>query len=385
MQARTKTIRSICAGCLFLTGMNIAGCIKPYNPNIQSPATGYLVVEGNLNAAPAPTTITLSRTEPLTDTASQVFENGASVTVECSDGTTDPAVFGGNGTYNFGVLPLDSTKTYRLSIRTQDGNQYYSKYVPVIPNPPIDSVNVTFEGDGAHFSVNTHNPAGNTRYYMWSYAGTWEFHSAEYSFYVYQGDTVALRTPAQQVYTCWRGETSTNLLIYSTAKLSQDVVSQFPILTIPQGDQRLSVEYSLFVTQYALGDSAFDYLQLMQSNTENLGSIFDPLPSSLTGNIYCATTPSLQVVGYVNASAVQTTRIFVTRPVYWQYYFTYSFPDTTLPGTPQALERNFSGTAPIYTPITVPSQPGSGWISNFSTCISCIAMGGTTTKPPFWP
>lgn len=385
MQTRTKTIRSTCLGYLFLMGMSIPGCIKPYNPNIHSPATGYLVVEGNLNTAPAPTTITLSRTEPLTDTASQIFENGASVAVECSDGTTDPAVFGGNGTYNFGALPLDSTKTYRLSIQTTDGNQYYSKYVPVISNPPIDSINVTFDGGGAHFFANTHNPAGNTRYYMWSYTETWEFHSAEQSLYIYQGDTVGLRTAAQQIYTCWRGQASTDLLIYSTAKLAQDVVSEFPLLTIPQGDQRLSVEYSLLVNQYALGDSAFDYLQLMQSNTESLGSIFDPLPSSLTGNIYCATTPSLQVVGYVNASAVQTTRIFVTRPAYWQYFFACDLPDTTLSGAPAALERNFSGPAPLYTPVITPNPPAVGWVSNLTSCVSCIAMGGTTTKPPFWP
>lgn len=387
MRQPNRLINSLSgAGCLLVIGINAWSCIKPYNPNISSPATGYLVVEGNLNTAPAPTTITLSRTEPLSDTASEIFESGATVYVEGSDGFVDSVTSSGNGAYNFGALPLNSSVTYRLEIRTPDGNDYLSEYVPVIPNPPIDSVNATFDATGAHLLVNTHNPNNNTHYYMWSYVETWEYHSAEESFYIYQNYGVFVpRTPAQFNYTCYRSQSSTNLLIYSSAKLSQDVVSDFQLLFIPQGDQRLSVEYSLLVNQYALGDSAFDYLQLMQSNTENLGSIFDPLPSSLTGNIRCVTNPSLQVVGYVNASGFQSTRIFVARPAYWEYEFQCPQPDTTLSADTD-LVRNFCcGSSSNYTPISEALPPGSGWISNLTSCVDCTAQGGTTTKPPFWP
>ena len=372
------------AGCLLVVGMSVWSCIKPYNPNISSPATGYLVVEGNLNTAPATTTITLSRTVPLTDTASEIFESGATVYVEGSDGFVDSVTSSGNGAYNFGALPLNSGVTYRLEIRTPDGNDYLSEYVAVIPNPPIDSVNATYDATGAHLLVNTHNPNNNTRYYMWNYTETWEYNSAEFSFYIYQNYEVVTRTPAQYVYTCYRSDASTNLLIYSTAKLSQDVVSQFQLLFIPQGDQRLGVEYSLLVNQYALSDSAFDYLQLMQSNTENLGSIFDPLPSSLVGNIRCVTNPSQQVVGYVNASGFQSTRIFIARPAYWEYDYQCPQPDTTLPGDTDLVKNFCCGTTSVYTPVSL-SPPGAGWISNATFCIDCTAQGGSTTKPPFWP
>jgi hypothetical protein len=227
--------------CVYL--LQLLGCIKPYNANINGPATGYLVVAGNLNSAPAATIINLSRSIKLSDTSTMQYENGATVTVEGSDGTSYPSTFASGGNYNFGVLQLDSTIKYRLNIRTADGNQYLSQYVAVIPCPPIDSVNITYDNAGGHLLVNTHNPLKNTRNYLWSYQETWEFHAAEYSYFIYKPDSgIIPRTPAEQIYTCWDSDASTNILIYSTAKLSADIVRGFQLNLIPLGDIRLSVE-----------------------------------------------------------------------------------------------------------------------------------------------
>ena len=361
------------------------GCIKSYTPNVHSPVTGYLVVEGNINTAPTTTTITLSRTEPLTDTASQLFENGATIAVEGSDGSIYNGAQAGSGQYSFGAIPLDSTKTYRLDITTADGTRFMSEFVKVIPTPPIDSIYPSYDGSGAHILVDAHNPQNNTRCYMWNWSETWEFHAAEYSYYEYNGSAVVIRPPADEVYTCWRNDVSTSVLIYSSAKLSEDVVSRFQLTLIPEGDQRLSVEYSILVNQWGLSDSAYDYFQLMQTNTENLGSIFDPLPSSLKGNIYCVSDPSQPVVGYVNASSIQTLRVFIQRPINWPYLFECGQKDTTLPAD-KDLARNFAGgNGAAYTPLTSTTPPGEGWVSNLSTCTNCITMGGTNVKPAFWP
>jgi hypothetical protein len=385
---------------IVLTG---SGCVKPYVPNVHTPATGYLVVEGNLNTAPASTTITLSRTSPLVpqvDTVTETFENGATVSVEGSDGSAYIAVAGGSGTYNFAALPLDSTLTYRLDLHTSDGKEYLSEYVPVIPNPPIDSANVTFTASGANFFVNTHNPRNNTHYYKWTYTETWEYHSAEESQYIYKSDSgVVPRTPAEEIYTCWRSQATNALILYSTVKLSQDVVSQFPLFSIPQGDQRLNVEYSLLVNQYALGDSAFDYFQLMQTNTQDLGSIFDPQPSSPNGNIHCVSDPSLPVVGYVNASGVQTTRIFVARPIFWVYNFECARPDSMIlaePSPPPLSDSAFLlleeiqcfGGPNLFTPLMpIPPSyyPAIGVLFNSTYCVDCTAQGGVNVKPAYWP
>lgn len=377
-----------------------AGCVKPYTPKLNNPVTGYLVVEGNINVGAGPSPIILSRSEALTDTATEIFEEGATVVLEGSDGSSYSATPATQGTYTFGALPLDTTKTYRLDIHTADGDEYQSDYVPVIPNPPIDSISAVVKGtDGYYMNVNTHNPSNNSRYYQWSFSETWEYNSAEYSSLEFDKatDTVIPRPAADQIFNCWKSDSSTSIIIYSTTKLAQDVVSQFPITFIPEGDQRLSVEYSIYLHQYTLSEGAYNYLELMQSNTENLGSIFDPLPSGLRGNIHCLTQPSQVVVGYVNVSPEQSLRLFMNRPSYWPYVFTCGQPDVAVPPAPKDIYNwYFTGVAPNPYPLNYPHPPmgiyvpiqgadaGPGWEANLIDCVDCRVQGGTNIEPWFW-
>lgn len=392
MKEVMRHIGVICIVCF-------TGCIKPYSPQLNNPPTGYLVVEGNINTGMGPSTVILSRSVALTDTASEVFEQGATVILEGSDGTTYASAAGANGTYTFGALPLDTTKTYRLDIHTSGGVEYQSDYVHVIPNPPIDSISLVGKGtEGVYVNVNTHNPADNTRYYQWSYDETWEYNSAEYSSLEFDPvtDTVVVRPPQDQIFTCWQTDSSTTILVYTSTKLSHDVVSEFPLTFIPEGDQRLSVEYSINVHQYSLSADCYNYLLLMQSNTENLGSIFDPLPTNLKGNIHCVSDPSQTVVGFVNVSSEQTLRIFAQRPPYWPYVYTCEQPDVVIPSEPKALYNwFFTGIMPdppiMYNPppsgIHIPTMDnpnGAGWVGNLIECVDCRQQGGTTTQPWFW-
>jgi hypothetical protein len=375
----------------------LAGCIKPYNPPVNYPSTGYLIVEGNINNGPGPTRIILSRSGPLSDTATEVFEQNALVTLEGSDGTQFTAT-GSGGVYLFNGLALDASKQYRLDIHTVDGNEFQSDYVPVIPNPPIDSVNAILKPDGMHLYVNTHNPSGNTRYYQWSYTETWQYTAAELSDLEFDpvNDTVVLRPPADQIYNCWKQDSSTALILYSTTKLARDEVYEFPLVAIPEGDQRLSVEYSLSVHQYALSQAGYDYLELMQASTENLGSIFDPLPTGLKGNIHCLTQPTQTVVGFVNVSQEQDTRVFLPEPPGWPYTLSCAYADTAIGPAPKDIYTWFySGVAPLTPPegvrpkgIYIPlynATPGPGWLSNLNLCVDCRLQGGTNAQPSFWP
>jgi len=173
------------------------------------------------------------------------------------------------------------------------------------------------------------------------------------------------------------------------------------LLLIPRNSDKLMVEYSVIATQCGLSDSAYNYLLLMQSNTENLGSIFDPLPSALKGNIQCVTDPSQTVVGFVNASGSQQKRVFINSPADWDDYPTCYLKDTVLPKDPVILAWYFADVTPHPVPIGPNGDPdpppselyiplGSslmppGWTSNIEECIDCRLKGGSTTKPSFWP
>ncbi len=297
----------------------------------------------------------------------------------------------GNGFYaSAGVLPLDPSAKYRLRITTASGRKYLSDYAPYKITPAIDSINWVENGNGVTICANAHDDAGTTRYYEWSYDETWEYHSAEDSKYLFDEDsivpTVLPRDSSSQVYTCWHSGSSTNILLTTTDKLSRDVVYEFPLRQIPANSVPLSVMYSILVRQYALTDSAYDFLSLMKKNSESLGTIFDAQPSELTGNIHCLTDPTEPVIGFVSAGTMQQQRVFVNRsdiPV-WNYTYKCQFLDTLV--LPVDYPTYF-GTGGGFTPIEgkAAGLGYSGYYSNQSYCVNCILQGGTTAKPPFWP
>ena len=183
--------------------------------------------------------------------------------------------------------------------------------------------------------ANTHDPTGNTRYYQWKYNETWEYTGSEQSGYIWQGDSLAPRPLSAQIYICYHTDSSGNILIAPSDKLAQDVIYEHPLVSIGANTQPLGIEYSILVSQYALTDSAYNYLTLMQSNTEQLGSIFDPLPSQLVGNIHCLSDPAEPVVGYISMRLPYSNNVSLLAAHRSPVGFT-----TRMPQTRPALPRN---------------------------------------------
>jgi hypothetical protein len=354
--------------------------VSPY----KSPATGYLVVEGFI-AANGLTRFSLSRTIGLPGDSAIPLVTGATVQVEGSDSSVFTLPEEGAGMYGDTSLSLNATLQYRLLIHTPDGGSYLSDFVPVRPTPPIDSVNWVYSPtNGVTIYVNTHDPNNATHYYRWTYDQTWQYNMADESLDIYNADsnTVVPRKPGQFVYSCWRDVTSTNLIIDNTSRLAQDIVYAYPLVSIANNTEPLSCLYSIEVTQYGLTSDAYSYLELMQKNTESLGSIFDVLPSGLTGNIHCLSNPGEQVIGYISAGAIQRQRIFISynQLPYWEYYVSCVNPNYLVPDIPDSLEYYFHYGG--YVPL---GQAIGGYTANQADCIDCTTLGGTNKKPSFWP
>jgi hypothetical protein len=238
--------------------------------------------------------------------------------------------------------------------------------------------------------ANAHDASNATRYYQWQFDETWQYTSAEYSSGVYREPPpqVVNRPDSEQIYNCWRNGASTALLLGSSAKLEQDVISLHLINHIPTDADQLSVKYSILVRQYALTEDGYNYLTRMQRNSESLGSIFDAQPSELKGNIHGLSDPTEQVIGFVSAGTVQQQRIFIDRTQVpsWRHYFSCQEKDTVVPMDPAILKAFFASGAG-YVPISMHMTNGivDGWLGNFASCVDCRAQGGTTNRPSFWP
>ncbi len=67
------------------------------------------------------------------------------------------------------------------------------------------------------------------------------------------------------------------------------------------------------VKQYALSLEAYSFYTNLKKNTEQLGSIFDALPSEIEGNIHSDNNPSEPVIGYITVGSTTSQRIFVDK------------------------------------------------------------------------
>lgn len=366
-------------GILFLTN----GCLDPYNPPESRINVRYLVVDCFLNGTDQTCTITLSRTITLDSKKAPPLERGAKVTLEDENGNsinlpeTQPGVYKGSN------LPFSGNSRVKLKITTREAKgyiDYESDPVTLLQTPPIDSVSYGAERTGVPIYVSTHDPTGNTNYYQWRVSETWSYTAAYQTALTVSGLNIVYST--EDNFQCWKTEVYSSILVGSSSPLETEInkVTKQLLITIPWESAKLSQRYSVLVGQRAISKEAYEYLQELKKNTENLGTLFDPLPSQPIGNIRCITDSEQLALGYFTASTTQQQRIFfdaldLDRPV----------GTMSLTGYENCLLTTimFASQWESYRPVggTLPLRP---YVGTEPPCVDCRMKGGTTTMPAFW-
>ncbi len=379
--------------CFFIVLFLGLSCKEAYNVPSPSPPTGYLVVEGFINSDGGQTSITLTRTTKLYDSVDIVYEHNAAVSVEGENNESFPMYESNFGVYLSSPLSLNSNEKYRLHIRTSDGKDYLSDFSPVKATPPIDSVSWKRE-NGVQIYINTHDPQNNTRYYQWKFEQTWEFHSAYTTSLKYIIDPihhvpigVEYKLPSQSddttIYKCWKTFNSTSITLGSSEKLAQDII-YLPLIYIEPGAEEISVLYSINVRQYALSHEAYLFFQKIKKNTEQLGSVFDPQPSELQGNIHCTTNPTEIVVGFVEVSQEQVQRIFIKRDQVPDWGYSAGCREFTIDNNADSIAKYSQGLMPGVPASLGPFASIATFYASEERCLDCT-LHGTNQRPSFWP
>jgi len=364
-----------------------SSCVDPFEPEIINAPDSLLVVNGFINSN-GPTTITLLRTQNLTDFTAPTTEENAQVFLEEENGFRAALTATGNGNYTVNANPLNASKRYRIHLYTAVNKEYASEYVNVSQTPAIDAVTWKAKENELQLYVNTHNTEDKTRYYRWQYAETWEFTSAYSTNLEYINNEVLLRN--DDIYHCWKTEPSTEIMLGNTLRLSQNIVSEQPLITIPATSPKISRKYSILVKQFAQSPAEYQYWETLKKNTESIGTLFDPLPTQLTGNIQCISNSSEPVIGYIGAYSVEEKRIFIRKdelPENWKAITGYEncMRLDTVDNNPKDLAEKLGagGGFPVY---EIPSQMGPGvvgYLYSTKACIDC-RVRGTNVRPVFW-
>ena len=376
---------------LFILTLSI-GCKKPYNPKVINSPRSYLVVEGTINTNDT-TTIKLSRTVNLNSSTTLNPVEG-SIQVECDNGDKYGLFEAAPGIYKLVGVTLDSTRKFRLRVNTPgDGNEYLSDYEQAKSAPPIDSIGFSITGKGIQLYANTHDPKNATHYYRFDYVETWRFHSMFSSAYISNGTAVVPRSQDQLVYYCFASNASTSIILGSSARLKQDVLFQAPITAIESTSEKIELKYSILLREYALTPDAYKFWETLKKNTEELGSIFDAEPTTLSGNIHNTHDAKDIVVGFISAGTVAKKRIFIASEQLPSTYLP-KYPydcsiDSTFYDDPHShsntvLQRLLTGTEVPVNAIFISSSPTPiGYTASDISCIDCT-LRGSKQQPDFW-
>lgn len=381
---------------LWIILMFFAGaCLDTYLPGIVLQDSGVLVVDGFLIGNDS-TRIKLSRTQTLDSEVTSVSEPGAHVEIQGANGDKYVLIEEKAGLYVAPQLDLDLTQQYKLRIVTQHDQEYQSELVNMKVSPPLDSVTKTElpEHDRIGFYLYTHDPNNKTQFYYWTFDETWKFASMGYSVYYFENGQILPRKSASEIMECYRTQYNNNFYLGSTEGLAEDVVYHFPLMEIPQYSIKLYFGYSILVKQYALNKDAYAYYAITKKNSENLGTLFDPVPAQPTSNLRCVSNPSNAVIGFFSATTVQKRRIFFSRQ------------EITGPTIPYTVDENYSPTGYENCPeflfppdqMTAENLNGKligdkrfdlvtfeliGYTVAPEECLDC-RFKGTTTPPDYW-
>ncbi|RYY21128.1 MAG: DUF4249 domain-containing protein [Cytophagaceae bacterium] len=378
--------------------LGLAGCVDAYLPDIINAPNRYLVVDGFINGNGV-TRIKLSRTENVAATAAPPVEKGAKLFIVDNTGQRYALTEKTSGNYQSDSLLLAASRQYQLRITTADNATYQSDATVLKVTPPIDKLGFRVASNQVQLVLSTHDASAQSRYYSWSLVETWQFNAGLESTLEYypklNGPNHSLMdTRTTPIYTCWRTEQPTTIAQTTTSQLSQDAITDYVVRSFSDRAERVKVRYSVLVSQYTETPEEFAYRELLRKNTEAVGTVNDPLPVQLTGNVHRLDNAAEPVLGFVGAHTVQAQRLFINKadlPAHAPTY--YDTPYTTC-GESYLYFCDDQGTcdvagviklfaSPDYVPLDYTTVPRAGISSASADCADCRRRG-TTTKPSFW-
>lgn len=305
----------LCCGCLCV--LTLLSCTDEVQLPIRQ-VKPRLVVDGLITDEPPPYPIKLTLSGAYSSGSGfpeELIINGAVVTITDNGDQTvqleqDPL----QPSYYWVRDPRFQGKPghrYTLKVVLPDGNVYVSSPELLAPVAPIRQVDAEFrpgnntvgQPDLYRVLIDTQDPATPGDYYRWS----------TYS-YVPRWTSYDPKHPPQNIISpcstcsCWVPYYSQLTAVLSDALINGNQISRRPVFNSPVyavGKQYVEVR------QYSLTRSAYQYWTHFEEQRSRTGSLFDPQPASIEGNVHQQADTTVLALGYFGASAVSRQRLVI--------------------------------------------------------------------------
>jgi hypothetical protein len=110
---------------------------------------------------------------------------------------------------------------------------------------------------------------------------------------------------------CWISDKSEGIYTKNTSVLGEDRIIRYPIISITNPIDKLSIKYSILVNQFSLNEDEYFYWERLKNTLEQVGGLYDQVPTEIPNNIFCVEDPLRKVLGYFSVSAKTSKRIFI--------------------------------------------------------------------------
>lgn len=293
----------------------INACQYPVDSSALPELKRFLVIDGELTEDYGKIRVNYTLTD-VTPQGAYLFPpppaNASAYVLDSQGNQTNFALDGSINTNFHGVVG----ETYRLFVFA-DGESYESTPQTMPACPEIDSLSVIYTReitrapedlsyDGFDIYAQTTDIPNQDNYYQWD----WIHYERAVGCAIVEEDGRDVLYPCNPG-DCWNISYNTRIVVQSDQlrdgqPLAHKVV-RVPFATPPG-------KYYLRVEQRAITPSVFAYLQSLETQTQNVGSIFDiPAQTRFSPNTYNVNNPKEQILGVFSVFSYRRKIVYIDR------------------------------------------------------------------------
>ncbi|MEM9675879.1 MAG: DUF4249 domain-containing protein [Bacteroidota bacterium] len=293
----------------------IIGCIEPFTFTPEEPVE-LLVVDGRIDQSAGPYVLRLSRTSTFGKPPIPVLD--AQITIYDDQGQQEDYTFVRPGVYqsNGDIVRGEPGRTYYIEIRLDE--QVYQSRPQTMPRliradsvyfeTKVETI-VSEEGtitEDRLINVYVDTPAKQQNQdarFRWS---------SDVNYSVIEPNCGPLHSPKS----CYITDTTNtqDIKLFSSENTETNQLSRFLVATDDTRPQyAFSTRYYINIYQFSMTQEAYEYWEDVRIIANQEGTIFDPPPAPIPGNMYNTDDQDETVLGFFEATAIDTARTVLFR------------------------------------------------------------------------